>query len=331
MRFASGWMLGLLGLIPVAYLFIWRQWKHRDATLAFSNTSLLDTCRPNARTRLGQYLPHVLRAGALILLIISLARPQAGQTSAEVHSKGVDIMLCLDTSGSMRAEDFTPKNRLAVAKEVAAEFIRGRRHDRIGVVVFGGLSFTQCPLTIDYGAVLDLLDHVEVGMTQTQNTAIGSGIGTCVNRLKETEAKSKIIILATDGRNNAGDIDPITAAKAAKALGIKIYAIGVGTVGDAMLPIQHPVFGKQYVRIREDLDEETLRTIASLTNGQYFRATSPGTLKKIFQQINRMEKTEFTLTEYTNYTDLYLPYLGTAFLILIMELVLSRTVLQRIP
>ena len=323
-------MWWLLPLIPLAYgLIRWRGARHLPS-LGFSFTPLWKHASTTWRVNAQTWLPPILRAVALFCLVAALARLQKGHSSSISHTKGTDIMLCLDTSGSMRAEDLQP-NRMNVAKQVAIDFVKGRRHDRIGVVVFGGISFTQCPLTVDGDALINLLDHVEVGITQTENTAIGSGLVTSVSRLKDSEAQSKLIILVTDGRSNGGEVDPFTAAKTAEALGIKIYTIGVGGHGPAPLPIQDPLFGKRYVQLQEDLDEDTLTKIAEATGGQYFRAASGESLKKVYAQIDAMEKTDFQVTEYTNYTDLYLPFATTALCLMLGEILLTRTVLRRIP
>jgi Ca-activated chloride channel family protein len=231
----------------------------------------------------------------------------------------------------MRAEDFKPLNRLDAAKKAAEEFVKERKNDRIGIVVFSELSFTQCPLTLDYGAVLDFIDNVEIGMTQTDGTAIGTAIVTCVNRLKDSVAKSKVIILLTDGRNNRGEIDPLTAAKTAGAMDIKIYTIGAGVPGGAMYPVDDPIFGKRYIRMREDLDEDTLIKIASATEGRYFRATSSKKLKEIYSKIDRMEKTDIKVSEYTEYTELFPYFLLPAILMFFVEIVLFNTYLRKIP
>jgi Ca-activated chloride channel family protein len=201
---------------------------------------------------------------AIFIFILAFARPQAGQKEEEIITEGIDIMLTLDISGSMKAEDFAPQNRLGAAKEVLKEFIKSRKNDRIGMVVFSRYSFTQCPLTLDYGVLLELLDKVDIGMIE-DGTAIGMAISNAVNRLRDSTVKSKIIILLTDGVNNAGKIDPMTAAKAAKALGIKIYTVGAGRPGGAMYPVEDPIFGKRYVQMETEIDETLLKNIATET------------------------------------------------------------------
>lgn len=271
-----------------------------------------------------------LRLLGLVLLVFALARPQSGLKTEEISTRGIDIVLCMDTSGSMKAEDLKP-NRLETAKTVACDFVKGRRNDRLGIVVFSAVSLLQCPLTSDYGAVVDFMKSVEIGMTQTDGTAIGNALATSVDRLKDSKAKSKIIILLTDGRNNMGEVDPVTAAKLATAFNIKIYTIGVGTEGEAPFPVDDPMFGKRYVYIKEDLDEATLKAIAEITEGLYFRATSAAALKEIYKQIDKMEKTEIKGIEYTEYTDHYLPLLLFALLAFMAEIVLNNTLLRKLP
>ncbi len=330
MRFANAYFLLLLLFIPLLiYTFSWWN-KKKKTSLVFSSIETLEKIKPGWQIN-PDYLLTGMRLFTISLLILALARPQAGQKGEEILTKGISIIIVLDTSSSMKAEDFKPYNRLDAAKKMAAEFIRGRKNDQIGLIVFSALSFTQCPLTIDYGALLDFLDKVEIGITQTDGTAIGIAIGTAVNRLKDTKAKSKVLILLTDGRNNMGEIDPITAAKAANSFGIKIYTIGAARKGGALYPIDDPIFGKRYVHIKEDLDEDTLIKIANITNGLYLRATDTKSLKSIFQKIDKMEKTEIKIKEYTNYTELFSYFLWFAFGLLFLEIILGNTVFRKIP
>ncbi len=330
MRFAYPSFILLLLVIPL-FIYIFPRWnKKRTGALVFSSLYELEKIKRGWRINPDYFLTGC-RLLTISLLIFALARPQAGQKGEEVLTQGISIVLVLDTSGSMRAEDFKPHNRLDAAKKIAREFIQGRKYDQIGVVVFSSLSFTQCPLTIDYGAVLDFLDKVEIGMTQTDGTAIGIAISTAVNRLKDNKAKSKVNILLTDGRNNMGEIDPITAAKAADAFDIKIYTVGAGRRGRAPYPIDDPVFGKRYVYLNEDLDEETLTEIARLTKGLYFRATDTKSLETIFEKIDKMEKTEIKVKEYTKYTELFPYFLWPAFGLFFLEIILGNTILRRIP
>ncbi len=328
-HFADPQFLLLLLVIP---FLIWRHFrggKRRAATLRYSNTGLLQQAvRPN-RVRWRQSL-FWLRMAAVALVVVGLARPQSGHTEEEIITEGIDIVLTLDISSSMLAEDFRPLNRLEAAKQVAEKFIRGRRSDRIGLVVFAGKSFTQCPLTLDYGIVINFLQSVKVGLIE-DGTAIGLAIANAVNRLRHSEAKSKVVILLTDGRNNRGEIDPITAAKVAKAMGVRIYAIGVGTRGQALYPVNDPIFGKRYVRMPVDIDEGMLRQVARLTNGRYFRATDRESLEKIFEEIDRLEKTKIEVKEYTRYTELFPKWTWAALAVLVLEMVLANTRFRKLP
>ncbi|HAM38946.1 MAG TPA: aerotolerance regulator BatA [Elusimicrobia bacterium] len=329
MRFADPIYLLFLLIIPLLVFYYFKRFK--KPTIKYPELESIKLSFNQQKTKIKEWLPVILRLVVLSFIIFALARPQSGQKGEEILTKGVDIILCLDTSTSMRAEDFKPNNRFYVAKKSAEEFVKGRKHDRIGVVVFSALAFTQCPLTLDYGALIDFLDKTEIGMTQTDGTAIGSAIVTSLNRLRESNAKSKIIILLTDGRNNTGEIDPITAAKTASAIDVKIYTIGAGVPGGALYPVDDPIFGRRYVKIQDDLDEATLSEIAHITEGAYFRATSPEGLKNIFKQIDKMEKTEIKSKEFTEYTELYLYFLFPALLLFLAELFLKNTVLRRIP
>lgn len=329
MRFADPIYLLFLLIIPLLVFYYFKRFK--KPTIKYPELESIKLSFNPQKTKIKEWLPVILRLVVLSFIIFALARPQSGQKGEEILTKGVDIILCLDTSTSMRAEDFKPNNRFYVAKKSAEEFVKGRKHDRIGVVVFSALAFTQCPLTLDYGALIDFLDKTEIGMTQTDGTAIGSAIVTSLNRLRESNAKSKIIILLTDGRNNTGEIDPITAAKTASAIDVKIYTIGAGVPGGALYPVDDPIFGRRYVKIQDDLDEATLSEIAHITEGAYFRATSPEGLKNIFKQIDKMEKTEIKSKEFTEYTELYLYFLFPALLLFLAELFLKNTVLRRIP
>ncbi len=275
-----------------------------------------------------------LRVFIIVLLILALARPQSGKAHSKIMTEGIDIILALDVSGSMLAEDFTIKgkrrNRLYVAKDVVRDFIKWRENDRIGTVVFAGQTYTQCPLTLDYDILLQFFDKIKIGMIE-DGTAIGSAIGVCVNRLKSSKAKSKVVILLTDGRNNSGELDPLTAAELAKTFDIKIYTVGAGTKGLAPYPVKN-IFGqKMYRSIKIDIDEEGLTEIAKITDGRYFRATDTQSLKEVYKQIDNLEKTEMEITRYTEYKDLFhylvIPALG----IFLFEIVLANTRFRKIP
>lgn len=285
--------------------------------------------RPGFRIRY-RCFPMILRVVALFLFILAMARPQAGQKEEEIITEGIDIILTLDTSSSMKAEDFKPQNRLGAAKEVMREFIKSRQHDKIGIVVFARYSFTQCPLTLDYGVLLDLLDNIHIGIIE-DGTAIGTAIANSVNRLRDSNAKSKVIIILTDGVNNAGKIDPQTAAKAAQALGVKIYTIGAGKPGGALYPVEDPIFGKRYVKMDTEIDEVLLKEIANQTGGMYFRAKDEKGLSQIYEIIGKLEKTEVETKEYANYTELFGRFVLLGFLMVLLEIVLSNTVFRKIP
>ncbi|MBD3271113.1 MAG: VWA domain-containing protein [Elusimicrobia bacterium] len=330
MRFADPlYFLLLIPFIAAVIVYLTRT-RTAAGAITFSDLSELKRMPRSIRSEIRRYMP-VLKSIALVLFIVALARPQKGQKSEELLTRGLDIILCLDTSTSMKAEDFKPMNRLDAAKQAAEEFIKGRKYDRIGIVVFSEMAFTQCPLTLDYGAVLDFLDKVHIGMTQTDGTGIGTAITTSTNRLRKSSAKSKIIILLTDGRNNTGEIDPVTAAKAAQALNIKIYTIGAGKKGAAPFPVEDPLFGKRYVMVKEDLDEETLREIAGLTDGLYFRATNSEMLKTIYKKIDELEKTEIKIKEYVDYSEWYIYFLAAGMLCLIGVLIAEKTYFKTIP
>jgi Ca-activated chloride channel family protein len=330
MRFAHPlFLIILLLVVPVA---AWLEFtRKRRATLRFSDASPIEGINPSPRVKL-RFLPKYLRFAALVLALIALARPQAGTRSQEIYNQGIDIMLVLDTSSSMKAIDFKPSNRLEAAKKVAKEFVGGREFDRIGIVVFSGSAYTQCPLTVDHEAVLNFIDSTEIGMTEGDGTAIGSAIATAANRLKNSTAKSKVMILLTDGRNNMGDIDPLTASQAAATLGIRIYTIGAGQPGGALYPVDDPFYGRQYVKIPEqELDEVTLSKIADTTGGRYFRATDSASLAGIFKTINSMEKSEVKTLKYVSYNELFGYFLWPALALLGFEILLSGLWLRTIP
>ena len=287
----------------------------------------------SARVEILSILPLVLRMIAISLLVLSLARPQEGYKSTEILSVGVDIMLALDTSGSMQALDFIKDEkrdtRLAMVKDVVSQFIDNRPNDRMGMVVFGSEAYTQCPLTLDQGILKSFLSKLDIGMAG-DSTAIGSAIGIAVKRLKDLESKSKVIILLTDGQNNAGSLPPLQAAQTAKAFGIKIHTIAVGTHGKAPFLV-NSIFGQRYVYQQVDIDEDTLKKISDLTGGQYFRATDLESLKTIYKQIDEMEKSEVKVIDHSEYTELFHYFLIPGLLILLLEILLSNTVLRRIP
>ena len=327
--FANPQFLFLLALLPLLMWWYWRTYAKRSATIRYSNLDLLKNL-PQPSRYWPRHLQFGLRLLAIALVIVALARPQSGHTEEEVTTEGIDIVLALDISSSMLAEDFRPRNRLEAAKQVAEQFIGGRQNDRIGMVVFAARSFTQCPLTLDYGILINFLRKIEIGMID-DGTAIGLGLATAVDRLRNSKAKSKVIILLTDGVNNAGEIDPVTAARLAQAFQVRIYAIGVGTRGEAMYPVQDPIFGKRYVRMPVEIDEAMLTRIAGTTKGEYFRATDRQSLEKIFANIDQLEKTKIEIKQFTRYRELFVRWLAAALALVFVEAVLMNTKFRKIP
>ncbi|MBO5820879.1 MAG: VWA domain-containing protein [Alistipes sp.] len=276
-----------------------------------------------------RHVPFVLRLAALTVAIIALARPVVVNHQEETTTEGIDIVLAMDISGSMLARDFTP-DRLSAAKQLATEFVAERTGDRISVVAFAGEAFTQCPLTSDQATVGTMLSRLRSGVVE-DGTAIGNGLATAINRLRESGAKSKVVILLTDGVNNRGQISPIMAADIAKDLGIKVYTIGVGSRDKAPMPAYDPFGNITYVMADVEIDEELLRDIASKTSGEYFRASDNEALKAIYEQINEMEKSKVEVTHYTSYEELYMGWLVIALLLLAAEFVVARVILNRLP
>ncbi len=329
-RFADPLYLLFLLVVPVAVFWYLKGQRRSSGKLKYSDVALMKRLGPTLKQRLRHGL-FVLRMMGLILLILALARPQSSSKEEEIETEGVDIVLALDVSTSMLAEDFRPNNRMQAAKLVAKDFIQGRSNDRIGMVVFARHSFTQCPLTLDYGVLISLLEQIKIADKDWDGTAIGMGIANAVNRLKNSKAKSKVIILLTDGVNNAGQIDPITAAEIAQTYNIKIYTIGAGKRGTAMYPVQNPVLGKQYVPMPVEIDEAMLKEIASITGGKYFRATDTKKLDEIYKTIGEMEQTRIEVKEYTRYTEYFIYFLAAGLLLLLLELALNHTYFKRIP
>ena len=335
MTFANPWAFLLLLLVPVIGWRLARPGKVGSTFAVYPDLRLLGTRGRGLRPFLAAHLSW-LRLAALVLLIFAMARPQVSAGVKETGGQGIDIMLCMDISGSMQAEDFKPKNRFAVAREVLREFISQAGANRLGLVVFAGTAFTQSPLASDHQIVSQLLERVNLGMLE-DGTAIGMAIATAANRLQASQAKSRVIILLTDGVNNRGEIDPPTAAQAAAALGIKIYTIGVGKEGGAPVPIVDPVFGKRYLTdengqiVMTKLDEDTLKKIASLTHGQYFRATDAEALRKIYQQIDQMEKSEFVTKRERKYNELFPKFAWPGMALLLVQFVLGATWLRKAP
>jgi Ca-activated chloride channel family protein len=325
--FAYPWVLYFILVVPV--LITWYIWQGRkkQAAITYSSLKMFEKIPATFRERL-RHLPFVLRMLALIFLIIALARPQNFSAGQSINAEGIDIAMVLDISGSMLAEDFKP-NRLEAAKNVIDNFVSARTTDRIGLVIFSREAFTQCPLTIDYSVLRNLLGDIRTGMIE-DGTAIGNGIANGINRLKDSDAESRVIILLTDGVNNAGEVDPISAAEIASTFGIRIYTIGVGTRGEAPYPVQTP-FGTRYQMVPVEIDEVILKKIADITGGEYFRATNNRALEEIYNKIDKMEKTKIEITSYRNAKELFAGWLGIGFILLLLELLASKTILRKLP
>jgi Ca-activated chloride channel family protein len=325
--FANPEYLYLLILLPIIVTWYLLRQKRRIATLRMPTTQGFTGTRPSLRQRL-RHLPLILRLLGIGLLIVALARPQSASSEKRVETEGIDISIALDISTSMLAEDFKP-NRIGAAKNTAIEFIKERKNDRIGLVVFAGESFTQCPLTTDHDVLINLFESIDSGMLQ-DGTAIGMGLATAVNRLKESKAKSKVVILLTDGVNNTGFVAPLTAAEIAETFDIRVYTIGVGSRGKAPYPFKTR-FGTQYRNVKVEIDEEILRKIAETTDGKYFRATNNKALREIYEEIDRMEKTKIDVSYFTRHSEEFLPFAIAAVILLFLEILLRYTVFRSIP
>ena len=314
------WLMLLIVVLTMGYVL---KYRNQVASLKFSASSDL----PTAST-FKVWVRHALfglNMLALAAFITALARPQSATSWQNVSTEGIDIMIALDISSSMLAKDFKP-NRLDASKSVAQEFIDARINDRIGLVVYAGESFTQCPLTTDHAVLKNLFKDIESGMVE-DGTAVGVGLATAVNRLKDSEAKSKVVILLTDGSNNTGDIPPVTAAEIASAMGVRVYTIGVGTNGYASMPIV--VNGQTiYEKMKVFIDEETLKEIAEITNGQYFRATDNNSLTEVYRQIDKLEKSKIEVTEFRKRKEEYLPWLISGLVLLAIRFLLQHTLVK---
>ena len=327
-RFEDPWLLLILLSLPILIL--------RERTIAsVINYSSLASLKAVSQhhSKIKAMVPIVLRFIAITLFIIAFARPQEGHKRTEILSQGVDIVLAIDTSGSMQALDFkkneTQVTRLSVVKDVVAEFVKNRETDRIGMVVFGANAFTQCPLTLDQNILLSFLDKLKIGMAGDA-TAIGSAIGISARRLKDLKSKSKVIILLTDGRNNSGVISPLQAAEIAKSLGIKVYTIGVGKRGKAPFLVDS-IFGKRLIYQNVDIDEEVLNKISKMTDAKYFRATDLKSLKDIYKQIDLLEKSEVKSIDHSEHKELFHYFLIPGLILLLTEIVFSNSFLRRLP
>jgi Ca-activated chloride channel family protein len=325
--FAQPHMFALLIVLPV---LVYRYWRTKESTIGqmrVSTTAGFSTIKRSWRVWARHGL-FGLRLIALTLTIIALARPQTSSKGQNVETEGIDIILAMDVSGSMLAEDFKP-NRIEAAKKVAQEFIDSRPNDRIGLVVFSGESFTQCPLTTDHAVLKSLFETIKSGMV-ADGTAIGLGLSNAVSRLKDSQAASKVIILLTDGVNNAGSVAPLTAAEIAKNFNMRVYTIGVGTRGYAPYPVQTP-YGIQYQNMEVQIDEDVMQQMAAMTNGKYFRATSNTKLQEIYREIDQLEKTKISVTEFRRYSEEFFPFALAALVCFLLEFFLRYTIFRSIP
>lgn len=327
--------IAFLFLLPAIAIFIigYKKIGEQLASFRFSSTQLVKNLRPTLKLRLRGMLVY-LKAISFVFIIIALARPQAPAKGAPLDLKGIDIVLAIDCSASMLAEDFNIKNervnRLDITKKAVENFVNERKGDRIGVVAFGTHAYTACPLTTDLDWAKEMMRRLEVGITE-DSTSIGYAIAASLNRLRDSTSKSKIVILLTDGRNNAGDISPQTAAEMAISLGVKIYTIGAGSKGLVPYPFSSPSGATQYRNIRIDLDEETLIQIAKKTGGKYFRATDAESLKDIYREINALEKTTTKGEKFAEYEEVFSKFLIIALCVLLLEVILKNTFLRTIP
>ena len=331
MTFKDPWILALIVL--ACLLIFWNDRFQESPSLRFSSAILWQGIPPGWKVK-SRYFLWLLRLLALIFFIVALARPQQSLKETVHKMEGIDIVLAIDCSGSMAAEDFTIHgqrvNRLVVVKSVVRDFVAARPHDRLALVAFAGLAYTVCPLTTDYDWLLTNLERIELGVLE-DGTAVGSAISSSLNRLKQSQAKSKVVILLTDGMNNAGRMDPKTAAKIAKTMNVKVYTIGAGSRGLVPFPVEDVWGRKIYQNVALDLDEETLQEIARITYAQYFRATDTPSLKQIYQEIDALEKTEIQETGYKEYQELFGSFLMVGLICLVSEVILSRTLFLRIP
>ncbi len=316
----------LLLIIPLIAWYIIRLSK-TQASFKLASINAFKDMKPGLRVYM-RHLPFVLRVFSIALIIVVIARPQSVNSWEETETQGIDIVLALDVSGSMLSQDLQP-DRLQAAKKVASEFVTDRKNDNIGLVVFAGESFTQCPLTTDHKVLLNLLNEIEFGIIE-DGTAIGLGLATSVNRLKDSDSDSRVVILLTDGTNNSGQIAPLTAADLARSYGIRVYTVGVGTTGMAPTPVQTP-FGIRMQNMPVDIDEKTLTEIAVMTGGQYFRAQDTEGLRQVYDEIDEMEKYLISVQNVTQRKEVFLPFALAALGLILLELLLRRTWLRNIP
>jgi Ca-activated chloride channel family protein len=323
-RWAFPWAFA--ALVPLLAILWWRRHRRefRAPGLGYSATGWLGGRGHPPRW------PGWLMALGLVALTVALARPQEGLRERELRQRGVDIVLAIDVSTSMEAEDFQPDNRLAVAKRVAEDFIRNRPHDRMGVVAFAATAFTQCPLTLNHDVLISLLRQLDFGMVE-DGTAIGMGLATAVNRLRQSTSRSKVVVLLTDGINNRGAVDPLTAAELARAMGIRVYTIGVGTTGMAPFPVDDPQLGRRYERIPVEIDESVLRDVSRRTGGRYFRARDARALASIYRDIDRLERSEISDVQYEEWLDFGPDLCALAFVLLVLGWAAGLGRFARVP
>ncbi len=325
-EFANPKLLWLLALVPLIIAWYVLRHKKQEASVRFSDTSGFSKL-PKTWKAFMRHLLFALKMIALGLLIIAIARPQSSSTNSKSNIEGIDIVMAMDVSGSMLARDLKP-DRLTAAKNVASDFVKGRPGDRMGLVIFSGETFTQVPLTTDHGVMLNMLAEMKNGLIE-DGTAIGDGLATSISRLKDSEAISKVIILLTDGMNNAGSVDPYTAAEMAKLFGIRVYTIGVGSFGTAPYPVQTP-FGTQIQQMKVEIDEKLLRSIANTTDGKYYRATSNKKLDEIYQEIDKLERSKIEVTEFRRLHEEFYPLAAWALALLLLEFILRKTIFRTI-
>lgn len=329
------WLLALL-VIPFLLYYGFRETNRRRGSIRFSDLGTIKKIK-SSKSLFYRYALNILRVAAVILIIISLARPQSTSEEKVVYTEASDLIITLDVSSSMKAEDFKPQNRLEAAKEVVKDFVAGRENDRLGLVIFGAEAFTQSPLTLEYGILLNFLDEVSIGIVDPSGTAIGTALINSINRLKNSQAHSKVIILITDGESNRGKVSPETAAQVAQALGIKIYTIGMGREGGAPIPVDDPFWGKRVQRNRDgsivmsEIDSETLIAVAEATGGKFFWATDENVLKNVFDEIDKLEKTKIEVKNYTRASELFPFFLWPGVLLFLLEIILGNTYLRKLP
>ena len=323
-EFANPKLLWLLLLVPLAIVWYILRHKKQEASVNFSDLKGMVKLPKTWKAYL-RHLLFALKMAALALLIVALARPQSSSTNSTSNIEGIDIVMAMDVSGSMLARDLKP-DRLTAAKQVASDFVKDRPGDRMGLVIFSGETFTQVPLTTDHGVMLNMLAEMKNGLID-DGTAIGDGLATAIGRLKDSEAISKVVILLTDGMNNAGSVDPYTAAEMAKLFGVRVYTIGVGSYGTAPYPVQTP-FGTQIQQMKVEIDEKLLTTIANSTGGKYFRATNNQKLDEIYAEIDKLERSKIEVTEFRRLHEEFYPLVALALALLLLEFLLRKTIFR---